>query len=130
MISSSFSQTMSVFERSTIFHTEDNARVNIRDTEFSENHGLVSSVLNIESGSSVQCTNCSVHNNFALTGGMSIVSTNGYFNIINSTITDNHAIQVPVAQLFDASDPSIIDSSEVFLNSPITPTQFESEVAS
>ena len=84
----------------------------------------------IESGSNVQCSNCTINNNFALSGGLIEVLSNGYFSIINSSITNNHAIQVSIAKIFDASEISTIDSSEIFTNTPVSSAEYTSETTS
>ncbi|CAI2370495.1 unnamed protein product [Moneuplotes crassus] len=130
LVDSVFTQTGSLFERSTLFHSEEGSELVITNCEFSENYGLAASLFTMESGSHVQCSNCTIKNNFALSGGLARAINNGYFSIVNSTITQNHAIQASIAQIFDASETSTVDSSELFNNSPITSNEYESETTS
>ncbi|CAI2371780.1 unnamed protein product [Moneuplotes crassus] len=130
LVDSVFTQTGSLFERSTLFHSEEGSELVITNCEFSENYGLVASLFTMESGSHVQCFNCTIKNNFALSGGLARAVSNGYFSIVNSMITQNHAIQASIAQIFDVSETSTVDSSELSNNSPITSNEYESETTS
>ncbi|CAI2360244.1 unnamed protein product [Moneuplotes crassus] len=130
VVNSKFSQIASLFERSTLFHSEGGSELVITNCEFTQNYGLVASLFTIESEAHVKCSNCTINNNFALSGGLIRALSNGYFSIVNSTITQNHAIQASIAQIFDASDTSSVDSSEVFSNSPLLSSEYESEKTS
>ena len=102
--------------------------VNISDSLFQNNSAIEGSLFNIESKGVVRCTNCTIINNFAVTSGIARTDSSGYFEFYSSTITQNFAVNYIISVLFDSVNLSVIDSSEIYENKPMTLSEVINEI--
>ena len=53
--------------------------------------------------SKVSCSNCSISHNFAVNGGIFVADTDGFFELINSTLENNQAITIIIGEILDSA---------------------------
>jgi hypothetical protein len=57
-------------------------------------------------------------------------SDGGHFEFYESSVYNNYATQIPVFEIFDSSQSSILDSTQLYDNAMIDNDEFISEVTS
>ncbi|CAI2368933.1 unnamed protein product [Moneuplotes crassus] len=116
IINSSFSNIHSTYLGSGIFDTGHNSLIIIQNTLFKDNLAISSSIFKIKDDSEVQCTSCTVTNNFAASSGVISTESNGKFEFINSKIYLNYAIQNPIGLLYGLNKVSVFSNCEIYQN--------------
>ena len=67
-------------------------------------------------------------NNFASVSGVIRVTDNGYFEIYDSQIFNNHASQSPISELFNSAFVSVIDNTTIYENEALSYNEILSEL--
>jgi len=84
----------------------------------------------IESESYIKCTKCTIFNNFAISNGIVTATGSGRFELINSTMHNNYAMQNSIGKILVTSVPSILSNTEIYSNENIDIAGLNQELAS
>ncbi|CAI2373025.1 unnamed protein product [Moneuplotes crassus] len=126
---SSFDSVSTASSFSGIIESSLNSVVRLTRANFTNNSAVISTLFHALSGSVIECSFCYLSNNFGLSNAIITASSNGYFRFRSSTISKNIAIQAPFGRIVDASQVSLIDSTNITGNLIISPNDFNQEVS-
>ena len=85
-------------------------------------------MFNIESESVVKLYDSIVTENFAVEGGVVIAHIDGYFEFVNTTITQNYALSIIIGEILDTASPSALSGCSIYNNYILTKAQVLSEI--
>ena len=122
--SSEFSENFSFDKGGVIRGDYTWTKTTIRNSTFSRNGAFLGGVFAVLSQSTLQCLNCQILNNFAVTGAVAYSGIHGTFSLRNSTVADNLAVSVKLAEFFDAKN-----GHQQILNSSISGNLLVSEAS-
>ena len=124
----SFSYMSTLGDGAVLTVGERLAIVRISISVFSFNSAVQGGVFNLQSESKIVCTNCSLTDNFAVSGGVVKATVNGQFEFFNSTFSRNMANEYLLFFMFDNVQLSIVDSSTIFDNIALSTTTIVQEL--
>ncbi|CAI2370232.1 unnamed protein product [Moneuplotes crassus] len=128
-IGSSFDSVSSSSDWSGIVEATSSSITKFYNTNFTRNAAVTSTLFNVQLDAYLECNSCFITHNFGISSAVISVLTDGYFKFSNCIITENIAIQKPIGQIVDAAKVSIIDRTQIFNNSIITPSVFDQETS-
>ena len=88
-----------------------NSKSTFHNCTFAKNTAYYGGVANVQDGSVIKFYESTFTNNFAIQAGVIQVASEGYFEMYDCDIQDNYALSLPVAEIFIASQASIINNS-------------------
>ena len=83
----------------------------------------------VEDESVLKWYNWTLTRNFAIKSGVIQVNNNGYFEIYNSTLSNNHAFSISISEIFVSATKSIINDCTIFDNTAFSKEQIVSEIS-
>ena len=113
---STFKKNFGLAQGSVVCGDYRGTKTNIYNSIFEMNSAAEGGIFCAKDASSISCTDCEISNNFAVSGGIFVVNTDGLVELKASHIHDNKAISIAIGEILDSVGVTKIESSTVNSN--------------